>query len=87
MNVSNRDNARDLLETADACTDDVPGEGYSATKALAGIGYALLEVADAIRDRTAAQVQLADVEAALMRVATAPDRDQAAPAEHVAGHA
>ena len=68
MNVSNRDNARDLLETADA------SESYSAsTSALIGIGYAVLDLGDAIREQSAKQTPLADVEAALMRVAAASD--------------
>ena len=74
MSVSNRDNARDLLETADARAGDPMAESYSATTAaLIGIGYSVLDLADAIREQSAKQIPLADVEAALMRVAAASD--------------
>jgi hypothetical protein len=74
---TNRKTALEFLASANS-RDAMRGEG-AATMALIGVGYSLLDVADAIRERTARQVPLADVEAVLMRVATAP--------EHVAEHA
>lgn len=73
MNVSNRDDAREFLESADAHAGDASTSDYPATSALIGIGYALLDAADAIRERTASQVPITDVEAVLMRVTAAAD--------------
>lgn len=82
--TTNRDAASEFLESADAHAGDAKANDYSATSALIGIGYSLLEVADAIRDRTATQAPLPDIEALLMRVAAAADPGQAV---HVAEHA
>jgi hypothetical protein len=50
--VSARDQAAALLEQADTQTGDALQSQYAATVALVGIGYALLEVADAIHQQT-----------------------------------
>jgi len=73
---TNRKSAQEWLFDADG---RYASARTRADAALIGIGYSLLDVADAIRERTARQAPLEDVEAALMRVATAP--------EHAAGHA
>jgi hypothetical protein len=83
---TNRKSAQEFL--ASATGRDIEA-AMRADAALIGIGYSLLDVADAIRDQTARQVPLADVEAALMRVATAPEpsRGLGYARAHVAEHA
>jgi hypothetical protein len=70
---TNRKTAQEFLASADETVGNVQADVYTEASALIGIGYALLDVADAIRDQTARQVPLEDVEALLMRVATAPE--------------
>ena len=48
--MSNREQARDALATADQNAGNSQVGDYSAAMALIGIGYAILDAADAIRD-------------------------------------
>lgn len=50
--ATNRELARDLLSQAVISLDNCTDAEHVQTVALKGIGYALLEVADAIRDQS-----------------------------------
>lgn len=51
--MTNEESARESLHHAENVSGEALVNEYSSTMALIGIGYAILAVADAIRDRTA----------------------------------
>ena len=51
--MTNRESARQALRTANHDAGEAESEDYPGTVALIGVGYAILDVADAIRDAIA----------------------------------
>ena len=84
--ATNRENAIDSLDGANDNAGDAKREHYAATSALMGIGYSLLDVADAIREGVRSRASMAEVEALLLRISATADGGPAE-VEHVAEHA